>query len=490
MRAQDRQPDPTPVVGTQVKSAGTDESMARGDVPSETDESAARAGEQPESEGSTARVKSFRFVLLLSIIGLLLSIIGILQSFAAPFRGVTWEHKANKEIRDDLKAFDEMRSLSAADKQRLKPRINELLETQRPFLRSEAAVQAIANWVTWVLCICAVTVPAVVVGLTTPDGGVAVVNYIMMLLGVVVLLVLWPARVLQMMTRRTRPGVIWMALILWAYIAVAAWIVTGHGSSDPTDKILVAVVCAVTALTIVLVARVFIVAWNEIALTHAWAERRLEAAVVCILLGVIQVLAEKTGKHGAPTLHVVRVFLEEPDEDDVPTPLQRSGRARALLAQAALTVNEYLPRLIDGGNAYCANAQSTASEAAAALLDLRSAVNLPGGRMIEGDLARLTATIRAWSIGSLADLPRKVPLTADSLESSSRRSGLLQVVRKLLLGALPLILLVAITLLPVTMPTAVTAALAPFAVTWLLLSIASIFSPADVKMDFKTLFNR
>lgn len=78
--------------------------------------------------------------------------------------------------------------------------------------------------------------------------------------------------------------------------------------------------------------------------------------------------------------------------------------------------------------------------------------------MRERDVARLTATVEAWSIGSLADLPRKFWLAADSLESSSRRPGLLQVVRKLLLGALPLILLIAITLLPVTMPAAITAA--------------------------------
>jgi hypothetical protein len=63
-------------------------------------------------------------------------------------------------------------------------------------------------------------------------------------------------------------------------------------------------------------------------------------------------------------------------------------------------------------------------------------------------------------------------------------------VRKLLLGALPLILLIAVTLLPLKMSAAVTAALAPFAVTWLLLSFASVFAPADVKMDTKTLFNR
>jgi hypothetical protein len=63
-------------------------------------------------------------------------------------------------------------------------------------------------------------------------------------------------------------------------------------------------------------------------------------------------------------------------------------------------------------------------------------------------------------------------------------------VRKVVLGALPLILLIAVTLLPFKMPAAVSDALAPFAGTWLLLSVASIFAPADVKMDFKTLFNR
>jgi hypothetical protein len=260
-----------------------------------------------------------------------------------------------------------------------------------------------------------------------------------------------------------------MALVLWAYIAVAAWIVTAPGSGDPNDTILVAIVFAATALTILLVARVYIVAWNKTALIHSWAELRLEAAVVWMLLGVVHALVEEPGKDGTPTL------------------LQRSGEARALLARAAAAVNDYLPRLIDGGRA---DAQSIASEGAAALLDLRSAVNLPGGRAREEDLARLTATVEAWSIGSLADMPRKVPLTADSLESSSRRSGLLQVVRKLLLGALPLILLIAVTLLPLKMSAAVTAALAPFAVTWLLLSVASVFAPADVKMDTKTLFNR
>jgi len=278
--------------------------------------------------------------------------------------------------------------------------------------------------------------------------------------------------------------------VLWVFIAVAAWIVAASGTSVASSyiclgvsrncystsneygTILVAVVCAVTALTIVLVARVYIVAWNKNALTNAWAEQRLEAAVVWLLLRVVHVLEEKPGEHGSPTL------------------LQRSGAARAILAVAAEAVIDYLPRLISGGSAYSADAQRIANEGAAALLDLRSAVNLPCGRVGEEDLAPLTKTIEKWSIGSLADIPRKVPLTADSLEPSSRRSGLLQVLRKLLLGALPLILLIAVTLLPFKISADFTAALAPFAVTWLLLSVASVFAPDDVKLDTKTLFNR
>jgi hypothetical protein len=370
-----------------------------------------------------------------------------------------------------IKAFGEVRSLSDVDRQRLKPRIEPLLMTYRPFLRSEAAVEAITNRVMWVLGICAVAVPAVVVGLTTRWGWGVVGIYVACLFGLA-LVGAWPAVVLETLTGRDRAGVIWLALVLWAYIVLAVWIVTAPGPSDPNATILVAAICAATALTIVLVTRVYVVVWNRTALIHAWTEQRLEAAVVWMLLGVVEALGE------------------EPGEDGTPTPLQRSGNARALLAQAAEAVNDYLPRLIDGRRAYSVDAQSIASEGAAALLDLRSAVNLPGGRAREEDLARLTKTVEDWSIGSLANLPRKVSSTADSLEFSSRRAGLLQVVRKVMLGTLPLILLIAVTLLPLTMPAAVTEALAPFAVTWLLLSIASIFAPADVKMDTKTLFNR
>jgi hypothetical protein len=294
MSAQDRQPDPTSAAGTQVKPAGTDESTACSDVPPETDESTARSGEQPESKGLTARIKS-------SIVGLLQSIKRGLGGFATGFRGATWEHEADEAIKEGLEAFGEMRSLSDVDKQRLKPRIEELLKTQRDFLRSEAAVEAIANRVTWVLCICAVVVPAVVVGLITPHGGGAVWSYFFRLFGLA-LVVLWPPVVLEKLTGRYRAGVIWMALVLWAYIAVAAWIVTAPGSGDPNDTILVAIVFAATALTILLVARVYIVAWNKTALVHAWAELRLEAAVVWMLLGVVHALVAEPGKDGTPTL--------------------------------------------------------------------------------------------------------------------------------------------------------------------------------------------
>jgi hypothetical protein len=396
------------------------------------------------------------------------------------------------KIKNDLKAFDEMRLLPHADKRRLKPTIKELLDSRRNFLRSEAAVKAIANRVTWVLSICAVAVPAVVIGLINSKyvipGSTEVVLGYFLGLWVLAVVAFLPVPFLQMLTGRLRAGMIWVVLVLWAFIAVAAWIVAASGTSAASSHIclglsstcyrdanelgtiLVAAVSAVTALTIVLVARVYVVAWNRTALINAWAEQRLEAAVVWMLLGVIDALEEEPGKDGTPTL------------------LQRSGEARALLARAAKAVNDYLPRLIGGGNAYSADAQRLASEGAAALLDLRSAVNLPCGRVGAEDLAPLTATIEKWSIGSLADMPRKVPPTAECLEPSGRRSGLLQVLRKLLLGALPLILLIAVTLLPFKMSADFTAALAPFAVTWLLISVASVFAPADVKMDTKTLF--
>jgi hypothetical protein len=466
------------MAGTQVHPAGTDKSMARSDVPPETDESAIRAGKHPEPKGPTARTK-------LSLAGLLRSVRRGPGVFVAGFRGVTWDNKADKQIKDDLRAFGGMRSLSDVDKQRLKPRIKPLLQSQREFLRSEAAVRAIANRVTWVLCIGAVAVPAVVVGLIAPRGDVggAVFLYFVELLGLAIAAT-WPTAVLRTLTGRYRATLIWLAFVLWVSVASAVLIVIAPGTSEPDGTIFVAAVCAATVFTIVLLARAYVVAWNQNALINAWAEQRPEAAVVWMLLGVIWVLAEEPRRGRHPTPRVVQVLVEEPDGDGAPTPLQRSGTARAILAKAAAAVNDYLPRLIDGGRPYSANAQAIANETAAFLLDLRSAVNLPGGRARKEDLAQLTKTVEDWSIGSLANLPRQASPAADSQESSSRRPGLLQVVRNVVVGTLPLILLIAATLLPLKMSAPVTQALAPFAVTWLLLSVASIFAPADVKKNF------
>jgi len=342
-----------------------------------------------------------------------------------------------------------------------------------------------AKRVTWVLCICAAAVPAVVVGLIAPrsDVGGTVLLYFLEL-SLLAFAATWPTAVLRTLTGRTRATLIWLAFVLWVSVAFAILIAIAPGTSEPYDTIFVAAVCAATALTIVLLAWVYVVAWNENALINAWAEQRLEAAVVWMLLGVIWVLAEEPRRGRHPTPRVVQVLVEEPGGDGTPTPLQRSGKARALLAKAAAAVNDYLPRLIDGDRAYSANAQSIASEAAAFLLNLRSAVNLPGGRVCKEDLALLTKTVEDWSIGSLANLPQQASPAADPQEASSRRPGLLQVVRNVAVGTLPLILLITATLLPLKMSAPVTQALAPFAVTWLLLSVASIFAPADVKKNF------
>jgi hypothetical protein len=387
--------------------------------------------------------------------------------FAAGFSGKTWDKRAEEAIGEHLELFHETPWLSEVDKQRLTPRIEELLKTERNFLRSERAVEAVANRLTAILCLCAVIVPAVVVGQTTPTGEGSVWSYFIGLFGVAAVVIVPPA-VLEKLTGRYRAGLVWMALVLWAYIVTAAWIVVQPGPTNPDDRIQVAAVSAVTALAILLVGRLYLVAWNHSALTNAWAEQRLEAAVVWKLLLVIAIL------------------VAEPDKDGTPTLLQRSGMARAFLAEAAKAVTDYLPRLIEGGRS---NAQTIASRGAAFLLDLTSAVNLPNGQVSEDDFGRLTDAVEKWSIGSLADMPQMSPPPADSLESPSRRSRAFQVLRKLLLGVLPLILLIAGTLLPLKMPADITAALAPFAVTWLLLSIASVLAPADVKMDTKALFN-
>jgi hypothetical protein len=282
MSAQGPQPDLTPVAGTQVKSAPTDELTARSNAPPEPDEPTTHAGEQPEPNGPTETTRPAPAIQLHR------RLMHASGAFVAGFRPATWGDKADMEIGCYLEAFDEMSSLPYADKQQLKPRIEELLRSRRKFLRWGAAVEAIANRVTLVLCICAVAVPAVVVGLISskyviPGIAEVVLGYFvgLMLLAVVAFL---PVPVLEMLTGHFRTGVIWLALVLWAFIAVAAWIVAASGTSaassficlgvGPTcystsneyGTILVAVVSAVTALTIVLVARVYIVAWNRTAL--------------------------------------------------------------------------------------------------------------------------------------------------------------------------------------------------------------------------------
>src|SRR5690242_8515833 len=104
--------------------------------------------------------------------------------FAAGFRGTTWDRTAAESVKEGLDVLGGLPSQSDAGKQSLDQRIEDLLRTRRPFLRSEAAVKAIGNRVTLALCACAVAVPAVVAGLITPRGVGGVGTYFAELLGV------------------------------------------------------------------------------------------------------------------------------------------------------------------------------------------------------------------------------------------------------------------------------------------------------------------
>ncbi|GAB2651715.1 hypothetical protein [Kribbella swartbergensis] len=393
-----------------------------------------------------------------------------LGNFFAGFQGSTWDRKADEAIDAYLREVAELRSLSEVHRQR----IDSLLRTKRLFLRDQFAVELIANRLTLLLGISAVLVPGVIVGLEVPrsDGDQNPVwLYAFALIGLMLVLS-WPAVALEKLTGRERAGMTWAALVLSTYIAIAVWYAATPGRGDE-DAILIAAVTAWTCLIIVLLARVYVVSWNQAALTKAWREQRVEAAVVLDLVAVLQILEHTT------------------DRDDTRRPLKSTGDARALLADAAQAVNDHLPRLIDGRPAFSVDAETIAREAAAAILDLRSAVTLPGGRSSDEDLERLKTAVEAWAIGSLADLPRQPPPAAEeALEVARRRSGLRQVARTLALGVVPLGLLAVVTLLPLKLSGAVTEALAPFAVTWLLLSVAALLAPADVKLDTKTLFNR
>jgi hypothetical protein len=327
-----------------------------------------------------------------------------------------------------------------------------------------------------ILGIVAVFVPGLVVALEAPRGDENPVwVFVIMLLGLSIIAT-WPAVALETLTGRERAGLIWMALVLSTYSAVAVVNVAAPDRSDPEITIrfpFVAAVAAWMGLAIVIVARVYVVAWNRAELNRVWTEQRVEAAVVMKLLRVLQILEHATE-----------------GDDNARRPMKATGAARALLADAAQAVNDYLPRLIDGRRVYGADARTIAREAAAALLGLRSAVTLPGGYVRDEDLQRVKTAVEAWSVGSLADLPREAPPEGESIEYERRRSGLRHVTRTLALGAVPLVLMVVVTLLPLELSGAVSDALTPFAVTWLLLSVAAVFAPADVKLDSKTLFNR
>jgi hypothetical protein len=398
------------------------------------------------------------------------SLVRSVGNFVAGFQRATWDRRADETIVASLREVGELRSLSKVDTQR----IEALLNTRRPFLRSEFAVELIANRLTLILGISAVLVPGVLVGLNAPRVDDPVWVYAVMLIGILAVAT-WPALALETLTGRDRAGLVWMALVISSYMAIAVWYAATSDRTDPENPTrgpLVAAATAWTCLVIVLVARVYVVAWNRAALNRAWTEVRVEARVVSNLLAVLQILEQATS-----------------DDDNDRRPMKSTGNARALLADAAEAVNDHLPRLIDGRRAFSADAEATAREAAAALLDLRSAVTLPGGRVRDEDLERLKTTVEKWSIGSLADLPRLAPPDAEPEESERRRSGLRQNARTFALGVIPLILLIIVTLLPLKLSGAVTEALTPFAVTWLLLSVAAVLAPADVKVDTKTLFN-
>jgi len=168
--------------------------------------------------------------------------------------------------------------------------------------------------------------------------------------------------------------------------------------------------------------------------------------------------------------------------------LDVTREVRGLLTGAAKAVDRYLPGLIDGSPPHSRQAREIADQAAAALMGLRSAGDLPGGRADSDEVRRVRNTIRGWSSGSLADLPRAEAKEIDLPTAPGRWSGATRTLRTILLGFTPLVLLVAVSLSPVTIPQTVADALAPFSVTWLLFCIASVFYPGDHPPDIKSLF--
>jgi hypothetical protein len=403
--------------------------------------------------------------------------------FVEGFRGRSWDAAAEAWIQDELRAFRQLWA-SEPDQQLLEPRIDALMTSRRQLLRWQLAVRAVTNRLAGALFVAAVVVPPVVVALTSSDHDVW--TYLFSLLGVAWLALL-PAKALWVLTGRPGAALVWVALLLSLYVAGGAMVVSRPGPVPPGDGMAVAAAAAVAGFAVVLLGRSYLLAWNAAALRRAWVEERLEASVVVQLLAVLDHLESTVRPPGTATDgHLAR--SDEPPVVD--RPLEVTGQVRALLNSAAAAVRDHLPGLIEASAPPSAQARAIADEVAGFLLDLQSAGDLPDGRAPDGELQRVRDAIRGWSTGSLGNLPRA---DADGITAStarSRWSTASQMVRTILLGLTPLILLVAISLSPITIPRVVSDSLGPFAVTWLLVCIAYVFHPGDHTPDLKTLLGR
>jgi hypothetical protein len=401
----------------------------------------------------------------------------LVVTFVEGFRGRSWDAAAERAVQADLAVFRELRSMSDADRERLEPRIAALLGTRTPLWRSQYAVRAVSTRAAIVLAVAAVVLPPIVVAHTSPEGWSSVGSYLIMLAGVVVIAAV-PARVLEMVTGRLRIGLVWVSLVFTLDVAVAVASVAAPGALTADRAVFVAAVAAWAGVVVVLVGRICVQEWNAAALRRAWAAERVEGAVVDTLLTV------------AALLEATIDPSSEHDPADPYRPLLVTGAVRGALTDAANAVEQHLPTLLERHPGRTMRARATAHEVAAALLELRSVADLPGGRVRDADLARLAAAIEAWTVGSLADLPHQAPEGTEPIEAPSRWAAASQPSRKVLVGVTPLILLVVVNLLPIRIPAVVTDALGPFAVTWLLVSVASVFAPDKISLDAKTLLGR
>jgi hypothetical protein len=182
----------------------------------------------------------------------------------------------------------------------------------------------------------------------------------------------------------------------------------------------VAAVATLTGVTAVLIGRIYVLDWNSAALWRAWVEQRLEAAVVDQLLAVL-VQLESTIDAQALDIEAVDgqpVDSKADHKEPVPKrpvperpvdpywPLEVTGEVRALLTSAAAAVEHHLPGLIESRPPHTAQARAITHEVATFLLELRSAADLPNGRVGDSDLTRVSDAFEPWIVGSLADLPR------------------------------------------------------------------------------------